>query len=58
MVKIFLENAVALSIDLNMKEDCGLSGFHIACGNGHLEVVKILMESALNLSIDLHNKTF
>ena len=65
MVKIFLENAAALSIDLNVTKSNGWTGFHYACDLGHLDVVKIVMENAKvlredglisNVDLDAKNK--
>ena len=52
-----MENAAALSIDLHMKNNCGMSGLDIASRNGCTDVVKIfcLMEKTSALSsIDLN----
>ena len=64
VVKIFLDNAAALSIDLNVMKSNGWTGFHYACDFGHLDVVKIIMENTkvpmengLISSVDLNAKT-
>ena len=54
MAKFFLENACAFGIDLNSKDDSGLTGFYYACSEGHSDLVKIFMENAADLSIDLN----
>ena len=54
MVKIFIENAAALKINLNIIDSSGLTGFHRACYHGHLDVVKIFIENAEALKIDLN----
>lgn len=45
MVKIFLKNAATLSIDLNRKDNYGLTGFHLACRSSHSNVVKVILDS-------------
>ena len=61
LVNIFMENAAKLSfdnhgIDLNATTKFGHTGFHLACRNGHSDVINILMENAHNSSIDLNAK--
>ena len=57
VVKIFMENAAALSIDLNTKcTDYNSTGFHRACGRGHSDVIKIFLENELSLNLDLNSK--
>ena len=53
MIRIFIEYASTLSIDLNQKTQNGQTAFHMACGRGQLEVVQIFMENSTPLSIDL-----
>ena len=52
VVKIFMENAATLSIDLNAKDSHGSPAFHQACREGHTDLVKIFMENACALGID------
>ena len=52
MVKIFIENATALSIDLNTIDNYNKTGFYLACENGHLGVMKIFIENAEALRTD------
>ena len=49
-----MENAIALSIDLNTKSNGGWTAFHIACNEGRSDLVEVFMENAINLSIDLN----
>ena len=57
VVKIIMENAAALSIDLNAKcTDYSSTGFHRACGRGHSDVIKIFLENELSLNLDLNSK--
>ena len=56
VVKIFMENAAALSIDLNRVDQSGVTGFYYACEKGHSDVVNIFMENASTLGIDLNAK--
>ena len=39
VVKIFMENAAALKIDLNAIDNSGLTGFHHACEDFHEECI-------------------
>jgi ankyrin repeat protein len=53
-----MENAAALSIELNSENNDGLTAFHLACHfvgqvKGHSDVIKILVENAAALSINL-----
>ena len=50
MVKSFIENAAALSIDLNIKNNKGSTAFHQACLNGHSNVIKIFMDGEYSIS--------
>ena len=43
VVKIIVENATALSLDLNAKCKMGNTPFHYAGANGFSDIVKILM---------------
>ena len=56
MVKIFLDNAANLSIDISKEADNGLTAFHVACFKGYSDVVKTFLENATALSIDLNVK--
>ena len=57
VVKIFMENAAALSIDLTKKcTDYSTTGFHRACAKGHTDVIKIFLENELSLNLDLNSK--
>jgi ankyrin repeat protein len=56
VVRIFMEYASTLSIDLNQKTQNGQTAFHLACRRGHLELVKIFMENSTPLSINLSTK--
>ena len=58
MVKIFMENAAPLRINLNAIEEDGMTAFHYACERGHTDVVKIFMENAPFLSLDLNAKDY
>ena len=53
MVKILMDNAANLGIDLNETDVYGRTAFISACINGHSAVVKIFMENAASLKIDL-----
>ena len=52
VVKIFMENATALSIDLNKIDNDGLTAFHVACIKGSLDVVKIFIENGCDAVLD------
>ena len=65
VVKIFLQYAVTLNIDLNVKDKDGNTAFHLACqktacfwesNQGHSDVVKILIENAVTFGVDLNTK--
>ena len=57
VVKIIMENAAALSIDLNTKcTDYKCMGFHYACDRGHSDVFKIFLDNELSLNLDLNSK--
>ena len=45
-----------MSINLNAIDILGKTAFHLACGEGHSNVVKIFMEISATLSIDLNAK--
>ena len=45
-----------MSINLNVIDILGKTAFHLACGEGHSNVVKIFMEISATLSIDLNAK--
>ena len=55
---VFMENSVALGIDLNAKAKFvdNWTGFHLACERGHANTVKIFMVNAATLKIDLNAK--
>ena len=55
MVKVFMQKAAILQIDLEAKEATyGYTGFLWACGGGHSDVVKIFMKNAV--IVDLNYK--
>ena len=54
VVKIFMQKASDLSIDLNTEDNDGITGFHHACESGDSDLVKIFMQNAADLSIDLN----
>ena len=51
-----MKKAAILSINLNAKDTYGLTGFHLACKQGHANVVKVFMQKAAILGIDLEAK--
>ena len=52
-----MENAAALSIDLNSQCEYGWTAFHMACTAGQTDVVKCIIENAAALNIDLNIKS-
>ena len=54
MVKILIQTAAVLSIDLNAKRTNGKTASYLACQGGSSDVVKIFMENSTFLSIDLN----
>ena len=56
VIKLFMENACAWSIDLNSKDASGATGFSYACSEGHSDLVEIFMDNACAFSIDLNSK--
>ena len=49
--------SATLSINLNAIDVLGkTTAFHLACGEGHSNVVKIFMENSITLNIDLNAK--
>ena len=56
LVKIFMENAAILRIDLNIKNNFGTPTLHRACRNGKSYLVKIFMDYAGTYGIDLNRK--
>ena len=51
VVKVFMQNAADLSIDLNTEDNDGITGFHHACESGDSDIVSIFMEIPAALSI-------
>ena len=54
VVKIFMQYAATLRIDVNLKDKSGFTAFHWACRNRHSDIVRIFMEYAATLSIDIN----
>ena len=54
---MFMENAVALSIELNSENNDGLTAFNLACHfekvKGHSDVINIFMKNAAALGINI-----
>ena len=57
VVKMFMANALILSIDLNSKSS-GITAFQAACFMGHSEVIKIFKENATALGLDITGENF
>ena len=43
-------------VNFNEVDEHGQSGFHLACTNGHYEVIKALLENKQNLNLNLNLK--
>ena len=46
MLKLILDNAADLNIDMNAKDNQGLSAFHWICLRGDTELAKILVKNS------------
>ena len=55
-MKIFMEKAATLGIDLNTKDNNGLTGFDQVCQRFDQDLVKMFFENATKLSFDLNAK--
>ena len=53
IVKLLLENYNSQESGLNVKSECGMTPFMVACQNGHKDVVKILLDYS-SRTIDLN----
>ena len=51
-----MNNAATLGIDLNAKDNGGITGFHWACLNGQTSTVELLLNNADALHLDLTSK--
>ena len=51
-VELLLNNADALHLDLNSKNNIGNTGFHLACLNGQTSTVELLLNNADALHLD------
>ena len=49
-------NLYPCNIDINSKDNHGMTGFYLACERGCLDVVRIFMDNAATLSINLNTK--
>ena len=56
MVKLLMENATTMSIDLNAKSNIGCTGFHYACIYGQTSTVELLLNNADALHLDFNSK--
>ena len=53
-----MEKSIEKNIDLNWKPEHfqRRTGFHVACKEGHVEIVELLIENAVKFNIDLNSK--
>ena len=55
---MFLKRSIELNIDLNSKDQSGMTGFHLACVNGKTSIVEMIIDNADSSNIDLKAKTW
>ena len=55
MVEIFLQRSSELNIKFNARDKEEYTAFHLACKNGHLNVVELLMKKSSKFNIVLDN---
>jgi ankyrin repeat protein len=53
---MIMKKSSELKIDLNIKDNNGNTALHIACLNGHSEIVEIIIKNSSELKIDLNSK--
>ena len=56
IVEILMKKYVGVNIDLNIKDDSGMTGFHLACIDDELKVTELLVQKSFELNIDLNAK--
>ena len=49
---------IPCSVDLNAKDDDGLTGFHWSCQMGQSKITKMLLEESAEFDIGLNIKTW
>ena len=52
-----MEKYAELKVELNARDDYGLTAFHWACKKGHFKIAKILIEKSGDILIDLNAKS-
>ena len=45
-----------MGIDVNSKDPSGYTPLHLACENGHKEVVQLMLKESKELGIDVNSK--
>ena len=54
MVEMITQLSIDLNIDLNTKDRLWeLTGFHLACESGHLEIAEMLVQYSAEFNIDI-----
>ena len=53
-----MKKSIEKNIDLNWKPEHfhRRTGFHVACTQGHFEIVELLIKNAVEFKIDLNSK--
>ena len=52
-----MKNSVELDIDLNAKDDFGMSAFHLSCWFGKTRTVQMLLSNTKCFNIDVESRT-
>ena len=52
--KLIIQSSKDFGIDLNAKDDCGKTAWHIACLNGRTETALLIIQSSKDFGIDLN----
>ena len=60
IVETIVKKSVHFNIDLNSKDENGMTGFHLACMEecmeDHVKIVEILVQKSVEFDIDLNAK--
>ena len=55
---MIIENSAMLNIDLNAKNNDGLTAFHYACTWGNTSIVEMMINNSESLKLDLDSTGF